>query len=236
MVFLIDYENLGDGAFSHISALTSQDKIIIFYRENVSRISISNHILLEKLDITKEYIGVKSQGKNALDFQLVTYLGYLIAKDGDAEYCILTKDNGFDAAGGFWRHRGYKVRRHQNLALENTNKANQEQIPVIPVSLPVETTIEKPAEPLTETPVENSVEKIIESALPKATDNEISLENNKDFQKSITKFKGKSAKIIAIIKKYKTKQGINNAIVKEYGSETAGEIYKAIKPFIKDKR
>ena len=35
---------------------------------------------------------------------------------------------------------------------------------------------------------------------------------------------------------YKTKQGINNALVSKYKSKQAGEIYQAIKPLIKDKK
>ncbi len=38
------------------------------------------------------------------------------------------------------------------------------------------------------------------------------------------------------IVKYKTKQGVNNAIVKLYGTEKAGELYKKIKPLLKDKK
>ena len=37
-------------------------------------------------------------------------------------------------------------------------------------------------------------------------------------------------------RKYKTKQGINNALVKKYGSKSGGEIYKAIKPLLAAKK
>jgi hypothetical protein len=42
--------------------------------------------------------------------------------------------------------------------------------------------------------------------------------------------------ICRFIVKYKTKQGVNNAIVKIYGTEKAGELYKKIKPLLKDKK
>lgn len=38
------------------------------------------------------------------------------------------------------------------------------------------------------------------------------------------------------IQKYKTKQGLNNALVKRYDSKNGGKIYQAIKPLIKDKK
>ncbi len=42
--------------------------------------------------------------------------------------------------------------------------------------------------------------------------------------------------IFKIIGAYKTKQGINNALVKRYGTDETGKIYKAIKPLLKDKK
>ena len=45
--------------------------------------------------------------------------------------------------------------------------------------------------------------------------------------------------IVKIIKQYKTKQGINNALMKQFPSQNnqrSGEIYKAIKPLLTDKK
>ena len=42
--------------------------------------------------------------------------------------------------------------------------------------------------------------------------------------------------VVRIIRSYKTKQGINNALVKKYESQKAGEIYKIIKPLIAYKK
>lgn len=38
------------------------------------------------------------------------------------------------------------------------------------------------------------------------------------------------------MEKYKTKMGLNNALQKKFDSKRGGEIYKALKPFIKDKK
>ena len=46
-------------------------------------------------------------------------------------------------------------------------------------------------------------------------------------------------KIAAIILKYKTKQGINNALMREFPSQDnqrSSEYYKLIKPLLKDKK
>ena len=45
--------------------------------------------------------------------------------------------------------------------------------------------------------------------------------------------------IVKIIKQYKTKQGINNALMKQFPSQNnqrSGEIYQAIKPLLTDKK
>ncbi len=45
-----------------------------------------------------------------------------------------------------------------------------------------------------------------------------------------------TALVARYIEKYKTKQGLNNALVKEFGTSTTAEINKIIKPLIKDKK
>ncbi len=42
--------------------------------------------------------------------------------------------------------------------------------------------------------------------------------------------------ILEYITQCKTKQEVNNALVKNYGSEKAGKLYKKIKPLLKNKK
>ena len=57
-----------------------------------------------------------------------------------------------------------------------------------------------------------------------------------ELRKLLPDFKADITKISSIIMQYKSKQGINNALVKEYKSEKAGKVYKAIKPLLGDKK
>lgn len=41
--------------------------------------------------------------KNALDFQLVSYLGYMISKQDRQRYVIVSNDSGFDPVVEFWK-------------------------------------------------------------------------------------------------------------------------------------
>jgi hypothetical protein len=38
------------------------------------------------------------------------------------------------------------------------------------------------------------------------------------------------------LEKYKTKLGLNNALVKNFGNQRAGEIYQKVKPFVSNKK
>ncbi len=190
MVYLIDFENTGDSIFNELNSIESDSHLIIFYNESSSKMSVTQHINIEKSAIKREYIKIKSGGKNALDFQLCTYLGFLIAKTDKQEYSIISKDLGFDSVCTFWKSRGITVKR---LPTFNPNSAAKAT-----------------------TTTSNST----------ATDKNVEL----------NKILGTEANaVIKLINKYKTKQTINNTLVKLYGSEKAGEIYRLIKPYIASK-
>ncbi len=188
MVYLIDYENVGDNVFSHINTLSEEDKIVVFYNANTSKLSFTSHRLLEKSVINREYISINTGTKNALDFQLATYLGYLIANDNKTEYCIVSKDNGFDVICNFWKSRGAKVTRSNEIAVEKPKSQEKSK----KVKLELET--------------------------------------------ALSGFSNDSKGITTIINESKSKQEINNKLVKKYGSEKAGKIYKIIKPFFVNKK
>jgi len=67
--------------------------------------------------------------KNALDFQLATYLGYLICeqqKEGiHPDYFIVTKDNGFTSLMVYWKAQGVPVRITRNLLWGKNPTAEQ---------------------------------------------------------------------------------------------------------------
>ena len=42
--------------------------------------------------------------------------------------------------------------------------------------------------------------------------------------------------ILGMIQKYKTKQGLNNALMKQFDNKKTSEIYRVIKPYIANKK
>lgn len=90
--------------------MTVNDKIYVFYTMNSGNVSYEdlNGVLLSGKSV--ELIQCHT-GKNGLDFQLVSYLGYLIRNNENADYCIISDDSGYDAVIKFWEGRDVDVTR-----------------------------------------------------------------------------------------------------------------------------
>lgn len=109
-LFLIDYENVNSAGLHGIGQASPEDRIILFYSHAANTLSFE--IMDEMMDarILPERVCLEQTGKNALDFQLVTFLGYLIAKEKADEYYIISKDSGYHAAITFCQsYLGVKV-------------------------------------------------------------------------------------------------------------------------------
>lgn len=124
--FLVDSENVNDNWLMLFDMADEDDEIVVFYTKKSPHMSYMSVIRLmenKKINIRFE----KSyEGTNALDFQLVSYMGYLMGCAGsfsenkcDAasaescadEYIIMSNDTGYDPAVRFWKDKGFAVRR-----------------------------------------------------------------------------------------------------------------------------
>lgn len=115
MKYLIDFENVANNGFDGLGELRPSDELLIFYSEQHSTISITVHQALEKSLVHKSYMPVKTGGKNALDFQLVTWLGHEISQHPKEQFVIVSKDTGFDVVVDFWQKRGISLVRSRSL-------------------------------------------------------------------------------------------------------------------------
>ena len=109
-VYLIDTENVRTVWTLLLDRMTENDKIYVFYTENSGNIKYEdlNGVISSGKNV--ELIQCHT-GKNGLDFQLVTYLGYLIRNNENADYCIISDDSGYDAVIKFWEGRDVDVTR-----------------------------------------------------------------------------------------------------------------------------
>lgn len=113
--YLIDYENTGENGLRGIPELHEDDCIVIFYSENADKISFDMHQKLIESKAVIEYRKISTGKRNALDFQLSTYLGYLIARCDKDSFYIVSKDNGYRVVVDFWKD--YDVQQIERIAM-----------------------------------------------------------------------------------------------------------------------
>lgn len=98
-LFLIDKENTGKRFLSGLNQLTANDKVIIFHYENAGEIKPEILVPLAHCKAAVEIIKMNTHTKNAMDFQICTYIGYLYSQyKRNAEYYIVSDDKGYGAS------------------------------------------------------------------------------------------------------------------------------------------
>ena len=140
-VFLVDYENTH--SLSGIATLSKVDKVVIFYSQNANSLTFDTHKRIMESPATVEYKYVGTGSQNALDFQLSTYLGYLVSahKDSDEKIVIVSRDKGFNNVVSFWKHElSLEIQIAPNLCVETPQTAidNAEQQAAATVAQPQE--------------------------------------------------------------------------------------------------
>ena len=120
--YLIDFENVKN--VQGVNALSKDDKVVFFYSKNANSLNFSLHVEISKSQASFEYFEIVNCGKNALDFQLSTYLGNLIAKYPQEKIYIVSKDTGFDNVIAFCsKYLSYsKVARIENFVNVKPNQ------------------------------------------------------------------------------------------------------------------
>lgn len=111
MLFLIDYENVGNAGMRGCGLLNAWDHVIIFYsdasknmeREYLEKISASGCAL--------EVCKLCKAGKNALDFYIASKLGEMIGSGYEGNVVIVSRDSGFQAVQDYWSVRALHKRR-----------------------------------------------------------------------------------------------------------------------------
>lgn len=104
-----------------------EDRVLVFYTQKSPHMNYENVRLLKETEKEAEFVKC-FEGSNALDFQLVTELGYRLRENADCEYVIVSNDTGFDAAVKYWSVRNMPVRRlsGKECFRQTTGKKQQE--------------------------------------------------------------------------------------------------------------
>ncbi len=228
--FFVDFENVHSGGFEGIEKYSKDDIIYLMYTEACQSISVKVLDKLLKNNVANLHlIKVTAGGKNALDFQLSTYLGYLIAKteEQNVGYYIISKDSGFDFIVSFWNGHGVPVKRIPNflpLKQPNNKPAN---------IIPIHTAKAKIQEENNEITEKENIDKIAaaeENKAIKQNNPESATENNKTTEK-VKAEKKETAKetnkiIIEEKKETEKKEKIKTAVSKPKAELQSGKASK----------
>ena len=127
-IYLIDSENVNDAWVELLPVLEGGDRITVFYTDKSPHMCYQHVIAL--LEKEREIRFIKCfEGNNALDFQLVSELGYMLCEMPDYEYVIVSNDTGFDAIVKYWEKRGRKVSRIKGRECRAVAKKASEKQP-----------------------------------------------------------------------------------------------------------
>lgn len=207
--YFIDYENVHADGFIGIENLGEDDTICVMYTEQSKAFSLELVEKIARQRVKLESYKAGTGAKNSLDFQLASYLGYMIAKsEGTADcFYIVSRDTGFNHLVDFWAARGTSVTRIANFM-------GDEKTPKAPVAAE-----EPKPKAKTKSKVSDSNKATREELLQYLTEEEY------------------SDRILEIFNSYKTKVAINNGLSKEFrDSQKSSAIYKKLKTLLKEKQ
>ncbi len=202
-IYLIDYENTGVKGLYGIEKLHEEDLIVVFYGPKTGAVPFDDHVRISSAVSHVEYIKTSKTAKNYLDFQLTTYLGYLTAHTGVKDYCIVSKDSGYDSVVDFWRIRGISIVRRETISVEKPQKQ----------------TTRRTKKPVVENENENI--KSVPESVRKKVRHTLKSENLQG---------GAYKKIYSCMLHATDKQTLNTALVRVFTQEDGNRYYKQIVP------
>lgn len=122
--YLIDAENTGKRWIEYIAPVPGS-KVFLFAVNPVLNINYSE--MAQIIKVCKDFTFMPCEaGVNAVDFQLISYLGFLLfTVPVGTQFVILSNDKGYDPAVHFWRKRGYNVSR---IAVETKESPSEGKV------------------------------------------------------------------------------------------------------------
>lgn len=101
-LIFVDFENVHNTGLNGLENLTENEIVYLFYSKNTPHLPMDVVAKISKSPADIELIE-SGVGKNAMDFIIASYLGYMINEhDDNVGYYILSKDKGYKPLVGFW--------------------------------------------------------------------------------------------------------------------------------------
>lgn len=210
--YLVDFENVHNEGLENIDSLSQTDHVHIFSTEKALNIRM-DLVLSKGVNIEGHIVPVRKQ---SLDMHLVSYLGHLLGVHGkQCAYVIVSKDTDYDNIIKFWKEKGYSnISRKQKISGASVKQKKTEQT----VATATTQTVNSRVSPKSKTANRES---------------QVRSFFGQHFKEK--KYINKKEKIIGIIINAKTKQQVNNELMKLYGDGgVVKHILQTIQPFIKE--
>ena len=101
-LIFVDFENVHNTGLDGLENLTENEIVYLFYSKNTPHLPMDVVAKISKSPADIELIE-SGVGKNAMDFVIASYLGYMINEhDDNVDYYILSKDKGYKPLVDFW--------------------------------------------------------------------------------------------------------------------------------------
>lgn len=111
---LIDYENVQPKNLALLNGHTV--RVIVFVGANQAKVPLELAAALQILGSNAEYVKIRGNGPNALDFHIAFYIGQLSEREPNACFHIISKDTGFDPLVRHLRDRNIFTKRVRDLS------------------------------------------------------------------------------------------------------------------------
>lgn len=109
-IYIIDTENVKSEAYDGITALSNKDEVVLFVTKNSNNISIETAININNSKCRIRKLIGSSGTPNALDFQIISYLGVITSKKNEKDKIyIVSGDKDFDVAIRFLKNHFEKA-------------------------------------------------------------------------------------------------------------------------------
>lgn len=234
--YFVDYENVHSEGIVDCSELEQGDIVYVFYTEQAKNITLDVLEQFTRRGIRLELDKAGTGAKNALDFQLSSYLGYMIAKHETEQlrYVIVSKDTGFDRLVQFWGEKGIQILRQPGISVKEEAKKEK----AVKESKSKGRKGKTAKDGTKENGKPEEITKEDGSKLPIKTKKaaELPAITREEVLQYLTA-EEYTEEILDILNSYKTKQAINNSLSKKFrDNKKSSEIYKKLRPLMKEKK
>lgn len=204
--FFVDYENVNRDGLNGITKLTETDCVRIYYSDAAETLTFGLHRRINASKAHFDYIKVQIPIKNAVDCQILFDIRDFAKKQREAEYFIVSKDSDFNQAVEAFKANQLKVEKVEEICklAENQKSAS------------------------------NSSKTKNKSTLSDENKQETQIRSFFGQHFKEKEYTEKKEEIVQLLLKSKTRQQINNGLLKIFSNEKVGVIYKRLKPLIKD--